>query len=163
MSDNALSSSRDFDPNRSRWIPWVFVGGMAVVVLVNLVLVYAALSTFTGVTTGRSYDRGRAYNRVLEEAARQDALGWSARVTLEGGVLSVVATDREGLPVGGRVQGVLHRPLEGAEIPLDFAAAGPGRFIAAAAPPASGQWEARLTLFGARDERFEIRQRLVVR
>ena len=163
MSDNTLSRPRDFDPNRSRWIPWVFVGSMAVVVLVNLVLVYAALSTFTGVTTGRSYDRGRAYNRVLEEAARQDALGWSARVTLDGGVLSVVATDREGLPVGGRVQGVLHRPLEGAEIPLDFAAAGPGRFIAAAAPPATGQWEARLTLFGARDERLEIRQRLIVR
>ena len=163
MSHDTLSPSRDFDPNRSRWIPWVFVGGMATVVLVNLVLVYAALSTFTGVTTGRSYDRGRAYNRVLEEAARQDALGWSARVTLDGGVLSVVATDREGLPVGGRVQGVLHRPLEGAEIPLDFAAAGPGRFIAAAAPPATGQWEARLTLFGARDERLEIRQRLIVR
>ncbi|MCZ8150271.1 MAG: FixH family protein, partial [Roseomonas sp.] len=70
MSDNALSTSRDFDPNRSRWIPWAFVGGMTVVVLVNLVLVYAALSTFTGVTTGRSYDRGRAYNLVLEEAAR---------------------------------------------------------------------------------------------
>ncbi|WP_368414633.1 FixH family protein [Falsiroseomonas sp.] len=163
MSDNTLSRPRDFDPNRSRWIPWVFVGGMTVVVLVNLVLVYAALSTFTGVTTGRSYDRGRAYNRVLEEAARQDALGWSARVTLDGGLLSVVATDREGLPVGGRVQGVLHRPLEGAEIPLDFAAAGPGRFIAEAAPPATGQWEARLTLFGARDERLEIRQRLVIR
>ena len=163
MSDNTLSPPRDFDPNRSRWIPWVFVGGMTVVVLVNLVLVYAALSTFTGVTTGRSYDRGRAYNQVLAEAARQDALGWSVRVTLEGGVLSVVATDREGLPVGGRVQGVLHRPLQGAEIPLDFAAAGPGRFIAQAEPPASGQWDARLTLFGAAGERLEIRQRLIVR
>ena len=163
MSDNTLSPPRDFDPNRSRWIPWVFVGGMTVVVLVNLVLVYAALSTFTGVTTGRSYDRGRAYNQVLAEAARQDALGWSARVALDGGVLSVVATDREGLPVGGRVQGVLHRPLEGAEIPLDFAVAGPGRFIAEAAPPATGQWEARLILSGARDERLEIRQRLIVR
>jgi nitrogen fixation protein FixH len=136
---------------------------MATVVLVNLVLVYAALSTFTGVTTGRSYDRGRAYNQVLAEAARQDALGWSARVTLEGGVLSVVATDRDGLPVDGRVQGVLHRPLEGADIPLDFAAAGPGRFIAMAQPPASGQWDVRLTLFGAGGERFEIRQRLILR
>jgi nitrogen fixation protein FixH len=163
MSHDTLSRPRDFDPNRSRWIPWVFVGGMTVVVLVNLVLVYAALSTFTGVTTGKSYDRGRAYNRVLEEAARQDALGWSARVTLEGGVLSLTATDREGLPVGGRVQGVLHRPLQGAEIPLDFAAAGPGRFIAQAEPTAPGQWDARLTLFGAAGERLEIRQRLIVR
>ena len=163
MSDNTLSHPHGFDPNRSRWIPWVFVGGMAVVVLVNLVLVYAALSTFTGVTTGRSYDRGRTYNRVIEEAARQDALGWSARVVLEGGVLSLTTADREGLPVGGRVEGVLHRPLEGTELRLDFAAAGPGRFIALAEPPAAGQWEARLTLHGEGGQRLEIRQRMVVR
>jgi nitrogen fixation protein FixH len=163
MSDTTLPPAADFDPKRSRWIPWAFVGGMALVVVVNLMLVYAALSTFTGVTTGRSYDRGRAYNAVLAEAARQDALGWSARVVLEGGVLSVSTADREGLPVGGRVEGVLRRPLEGTEIALDFAAAGPGRFIAFAATPGQGQWEARLTLHGERDQRFEIRQRLLVR
>ena len=78
MSDSTLPRTQDFDPKRSTWIPWVFVGGMALVVLVNLVLVYAALSTFTGVTTGKSYDRGRSYNQVLAEAARQDALGWAA-------------------------------------------------------------------------------------
>jgi nitrogen fixation protein FixH len=163
MSDNSLSRTQDFDPNRSRWIPWVFVGGMTVVILVNIVLVYAALSTFTGVYTSRSYDRGRTYNQVIAEAARQDALGWTTRVVLEGGVLSLVATDREGLPVGGRVEGVLHRPLEGSEVPLDFAAAGHGRFIALAELPAAGQWEARLTLFGPQDGRLEIRQRLLVR
>lgn len=162
MSDATLSPG-DFDPKRSRWIPWAFVGGMTIVVLVNLVLVYAALSTFTGVTTGRSYDRGRAYNQVLQEAARQDALGWTARVALEGGVLAVNVTDREGLPVGGRVEGVLLRPLEGAELALDFAAAGPGRFIAFAATPAAGQWEARLTLHDERGRRLDIRQRVLVR
>jgi nitrogen fixation protein FixH len=163
MSDTALPRRPDFDPKRSRWIPWAFVGAFAVIVAVNMVLVYAALSTFTGVTTGRSYDRGRTYNQVLAEAARQDALGWSTRVALEGKVLTVIAADREGLPVGGRVEGVLHRPLEGAEISLDFAAAGPGRFIAFVELPAAGQWEARLTLTGERGERFDIRQRLVVR
>lgn len=157
------TAPRDYDPNRSRWIPWAFVGAFGVIIAVNLVLVYAALTTFTGVTTGRSYDRGRNYNAVLQEAARQDALGWSTRVTLEGGVLSVVAADREGLPIGGRVEGVLLRPLEGAELRLDFAAAGPGRFIAFAHLPAQGQWDARLTLTGERGERFDIRQRIFVR
>lgn len=163
MSDSTLPRTQDFDPKRSTWIPWVFVGGMALVVVVNAVLVYAALSTFTGVTTGRSYDRGRSYNQVLAEAAQQDALGWTTRVALEGKVLTVIARDREGLPVGGRVEGVLHRPLEGAELRLDFTAAGPGRFIAFAEPPAAGQWDARLTLRGERGERLEIRQRLVLR
>lgn len=163
MSDATLPRSDDFDPKRSTWIPWAFVGGMALVVVVNLVLVYAALSTFTGVTTGKSYDRGRSYNQVLTEAARQDALGWTTQVALEGRVLSVIAQDRDGLPLGGRVEGVLLRPLEGAELRLDFAAAGPGRFIAFADLPAAGQWEARLTLTGERGERRDIRQRLVVR
>jgi nitrogen fixation protein FixH len=153
----------DFDPRRSRWIPWAFVGAFGVIVAVNLVLVVAAISTFPGLTTGQAYDRGRAYNSVLAEAARQDALGWSARVVLEAGALAVAVTDREGVPVGGRIEGVLVRPLEGAQLPLDFAAAGPGRFLAHVGVPASGQWEARLTLHGAAGERLDIRQRLVLR
>lgn len=150
------------DPGRGRWIPWVFVGGMLVVVAVNMVLVYSALTTFTGVTTGQAYDRGRTYNQVLAEAARQDALGWTARVTLDGGTLEVAVADREGLPVRGRLEGVLLRPLEGTELALEFFAAGPGRFRATAAPPARGQWEARLALTSVRGERLDIRQRLVV-
>lgn len=163
MSDTAVPRRADFDPQRSNWIPWVFVGGMTLVVLVNLVLVYAALSTFTGVTTGRSYDRGRDYNQVLAEAARQDALGWTTQVMLDGRVLTVTAQDRDGMPLRGQIEGVLLRPLEGAELRLAFAAAGPGRFIAFADLPAAGQWEARLTLTGERGQRLDIRQRLVVR
>lgn len=153
----------DFDPRRSRWIPWAFVGAFGVIIAVNLVLVVAAVSTFPGLTTGQAYDRGRAYNSVLAEAARQDALGWTARVVLEGGALAVVVTDRDGLPVGGRIDGVLQRPLEGTRIALDFAAAGPGRFLAHAGTPAAGQWEARLTVQGAAGERFDIRQRVFLR
>ena len=92
-----------------------------------------------------------------------NALGWRAQVALEGSVLTVTAKDREGLPIGGRVEGVLLRPLEGAELRLDFTAAGPGRFIAFAETPAKGQWDARLTLTGARGDRLDIRQRLFVR
>jgi nitrogen fixation protein FixH len=161
MSD-VTGNRAGFDPKRGRWIPWVFVGGMLLVVVVNAMLVFASVSTFTGVTTGHAYDRGRAYNHVLEEAARQDALGWRAQVALDGEVLSVSITDREGLPVGGRVEGVLLRPLEGAELALDFAAAGPGRFIAFAHAPGKGQWEARLALHGVRGERLDIRERIIV-
>ncbi len=150
------------DPKRSRWIPWAFVGGMTLVVLVNLVLVYFAISTFTGVTVPRSYERGRGYDTVLAEAARQDALGWRAEVTLAGGTLRVSATDRNGRPVHGRVEGVLLRPLEGRELPLAFAPAGSGIWVAQVRPPERGQWEVRLTLFGPDEVPFDIRQRVVV-
>jgi hypothetical protein len=78
-------------------------------------------------------------------------------------VLTVAVTDREGLPVGGRMEGVLLRPLEGAELRLDFAAAGPGRFLAFAPAPGKGQWEARLTLTGTQGEKLDIRERVQVR
>jgi nitrogen fixation protein FixH len=163
MSDSTVRPGADFDPRRSRWIPWAFVGAFVVIIAVNLVLVVASVSTFTGLTTAHSYDRGRAYNAVLAEAARQDALGWTAQIALEGEALAVAVADREGLPVGGRLEGVLLRPLEGTQLALDFAAAGSGRFLAHAVLPAAGQWEARLTLHGVDGVRFDIRQRIFAR
>lgn len=151
-----------FDPRRGRWIPFVFVGLMLIVVAVNGVLVFAALSTFTGVTSAHAYEEGRAYNHILEEAARQEALGWQASVQWSGGRLSVTVTDREGLPVPGHMEGTLQRPLEGTTRPLALAAAAPGRWGAAAADLAAGQWEARLVLRGPRAEKLDIRQRIFV-
>ena len=124
-------------------------------------LVYYAVSTFTGVTVTRSYERGRGYDQVIAEAARQDALGWKAEVALAGGALRVAATDREGRPVTGRVEGVLLRPLEGTEVPLAFNATGGGRWAALVQPPHPGVWEARLTLFGPNETPFDIRQRVM--
>lgn len=155
-------SASTYDPRRSRWIPWAFVGGMALVVVVNGIMAYYAISTFTGVTVPRSYERGRGYDQVLAEAARQDALGWKAEVTLAGGALTVSATDREGRAIPGRIEGVLLRPLEGLELPLDFTARGTGRWAAEATPPQRGQWEARLTLFGPDGSPFDIRRRVIV-
>lgn len=154
-------NDQGFDPRRSRWVPWAFAGSMLVVVLVNMVLVYYAVSTFTGVTVTRSYEQGRHYDAVIAEAARQDALGWQAEVTLAGGRLAVTATDREGRPLAGRVEGVLLRPLEGTEIPLTFAPTGGGRWAAEMQAPQPGQWEARLTLFGADETAFDIRRRVI--
>jgi nitrogen fixation protein FixH len=150
------------DPRRGRWIPWVFVGGMLTVVAVNAVLVVASISTFSGVTVGRAYERGRQYDQVLAEAARQDALGWRAEVSATGTMLQVAALDRDGRPVAGRMDGVLLRPLEGTTQPLEFAAVAPGRWVAAIPAPRPGQWEARLTLTGPEERHFDIRRRLVL-
>lgn len=133
-------------PRRSLWIPWVFVGGMLVVVAVNGVLVYAALTTFGGVTTPKAYERGRLYNEVLAEAVRQEALGWRITAQLHEGVLRVNAADRDGAPLAGELSGALLRPLDGERLPLDFAAAAPGVWIAAAPALRPGQWEVRLRL-----------------
>lgn len=159
---SATMNRRDHDPARGRWIPWAFAGAMAVVFAVNGVLIYYAVSTFTGVTVPHAYERGRGYEAVLAEAARQDALGWTAEVSLAGGALRVTASDRAGRPVPGRIEGVLLRPVEGLQVPLSFAPTGGGRWAAPLAAPERGQWEARLTLFGPNETPFDIRQRIMV-
>lgn len=152
--------SAGFDPRRSRWIPWAFVGFMLLVVAVNGVMAALALGTFTGVTTPRAYDRGRTYGDVLHEAARQDALGWQAEVRLADGVLRVQVRDAAGRAVEGRLDGVLQRPLTRDALVLAFAPEGRGAWAAPARAPLPGQWEARVTLFGAAGA-FDIRARVV--
>jgi nitrogen fixation protein FixH len=144
---------------KSRWIPWVFVGGMLVVVVVNGFMAFYAISTFTGLTTGQAYDRGRAYNHVLEEAARQDALGWTARVRLEGGRIALAVTDRAGASVPGVVEAYLQRPIEGTRVELGTSTP-QGGFVAP--DLIAGQWEFRGTLVDGNGQRLDIRQRLLV-
>lgn len=152
--------SMSMQPRRSAWIPWVFVGAMLLVVAVNGIMIFAAVDTFTGVTTGKAYDRGRAYNHVLAEAARQDALGWTGRATLADGVLRVAVQDSDGRPVAGRLEGVLRRPLEGTELPLAAEPVAPGEWLAPVELRA-GQWEARLRLTSLDGRHLDIRQRVV--
>ena len=159
MSDIALRAQA----TRGRWIPWVFVGGMLLVVAVNLVLVWFALTTFTGVTVGHAYDRGRTYNHVIEAAERQDALGWHAALSLEAGRLTVRVTDRSGNPVDGSIAGRLERPLDGSALPLAFTAIGRGHFAASAEGASLGQWDSRLLFVAGSGDRLDVRKRIVVR
>ena len=62
-------------PNTYRWIPWVFVGAMALVVAVNGGLVYFALREPVGIIVKNPYQDGLRYNRTLEERQRQKAVG----------------------------------------------------------------------------------------
>ena len=158
----SMTMQRDYDPKRGRWIPWVFVGGMALVVTVNALLVWFSLSTFTGVTVPRAYERGRGYDAVLAEAARQDALGWRGEISLEAGVLRLAMQDAAQQPLHGRVEGVLLRPLEGVEVPLGFTATGNGRFAARMEALRAGQWEARLTFFDPSGTAFDMRKRFIL-
>lgn len=156
---NSTTSEHPSGERKSRWIPWIFVGGIMVVVVVNGFMAYYAVSTFTGLTTGQAYDRGRAYNLVLAEAARQDALGWTPRVRLEGPRITLAVTDRAGAAVPGVVEAYLQRPIEGTRVELGTSTPHAGFAAPALAP---GQWEFRGHILDGHGQRLDIRQRLLV-
>jgi nitrogen fixation protein FixH len=121
----------------------ILVAFFAVVVVVNLAMARFAIGTFGGVVVENSYVASQQFNRWLDEAERERALGWEAQT-------------RRG--AGGRVELTLAGPADGtatihavARHPLGrtpdrelaFAPAGPHRFVAAEALPA-GRWRLRI-------------------
>lgn len=145
MTVAAIAESR-----RSRWIPWVFAGGMLVVVAVNAVLITTALNSFPGLVVQRPYDRGIAYNDELRQNRTQAVLGWTVSPRYEAGRLTVAIADASGAAVPGlAVRATMSRPLGGeAQVEAGLAPATEG-YAAAIALPRHGQWDLRIAASGA--------------
>lgn len=155
------------DRRRSRWIPWLFAAVFGVVLSANGALIYFATSSFTGLQTEGHYQKGLEYNRVLEAARAQEALGWLVSVSFDpagGGQLQVRATDRTGAPLSGAaVTARLLRPTQaGHDTILTLEPGGDGIYQADLNLPLAGQWEVR-TRIGHDTGVYRSAQRIMVR
>ncbi|MBL8839830.1 MAG: FixH family protein [Alphaproteobacteria bacterium] len=165
------SMASDAQPRRGRWIPWTFVFGFAVVVAVNATMITYAVTSFSGLATANPYERGLAYNRVLEEQDRQAALGWTlapafaaGRAGTNAGEITLRATRADGTPLAGlSVTVELTRPLE-AIAPIDLALreVGEGVYRAGVTLPRGGQWDLHVIATAGGDRR-DLRQRIYAR
>lgn len=100
-------------PRGWHWFPWAVVGGMTIVVAVNAVMVYSAISTFPGRTARGGFDLSNAYNTVLARAEEQAKLGWIVKASLDARGRPVLAlADAAGAALtGGRIEGFAERPI----------------------------------------------------
>ena len=139
-------------PIRGRWIPWLFVGMFLVVSAVNGVMIWYALSSWTGLAANEAYDQGLTYNRNLAAAARQARLGWSPKLSVrtdgDGAEIELAVTDAERRPVTDAAVVVdFERPtFEGADFAVALSAFAPGRYRARLASPQSGVWNLHATI-----------------
>lgn len=130
-----------------RHMAGILVVFFAVVIGVNVTMATLASGTFGGVVVDNSYVASQHFNRWLDEAARERAIGWQAvlartpdgrvSVTLRGGdeaALRLIATARH--PLG-------HLP----DRDLRFVPEGQGRFVSTQTLPA-GRWRLRLSAAG---------------
>jgi nitrogen fixation protein FixH len=141
---------------------------MAVVVAVNGVMITLALNTFPGLDDTAAYDHGVAYNAVVAEEQRQEALGWRIVARLEpaaGSASDIVvrAAHQDGTPLDGlTVVGELTRPVgAAATVETALVPAGEGAYRTRVALHA-GQWDLHITAT-AGAERFDLRQRVFAR
>lgn len=131
-----------------RWFPWGVTAALLFVVLVNGGMIWAALSTFPGTAGADGFDLSNHYDRVLDAAARQAALGWRVQASVDAQAYpAITLTDRAGAPLtGARIQAHAERPLGPPEItPLTFQAGSAGLYRAAQALPAPGQWDLQIS------------------
>lgn len=86
----AQSGERELTGRR---VLFITLGAFGVIVAVNLVMAWLALSTFPGLEVRNSYVASQGFNDRL---ARQRALGWVTEADLTGGRLRVRITDATG-------------------------------------------------------------------
>ncbi len=169
MNDSERYTEPTDAAGRGSWIPWIFVGGFAVVLAANAIMIYVATTTWTGIAVNRSYDKGLTYNRNLEAAARQAALGWEAALAAEvnaelAGTVKVALSDADGAPLReAEVLVAFERPThEGHDFAVELSPNGAGSYSAPFSAPLPGVWNVRLIATRGAD-RFVTSERLVIR
>lgn len=144
-------------PGRS-WIPYSFFAFFGVVFLANGIMLYVAISTFSGIETESHYVRGLEYDRNLAAQAAQEARGWRVETVvvddaeaLAAGRFPVAVTlaDRAEAPVtGARVELQFERPThDGHDSALKLVETVSGRYEGVAEVALPGQWDTRLLVW----------------
>jgi len=152
--------------SRSRYIPWLFVAGFAIVVGVNAIMITFAVGSFSGLYTPKPRERGLHYNDVVAEQKTRDALGWRIETTwrAETGQLALSVSDAAGRPLtGALVSAELVRPVEKRPpVAVALATIDAGKFAGFVELPVRGNWD--LDVVVERDgDRFAQTRRLFLK
>jgi nitrogen fixation protein FixH len=131
----------------------VLLAFFGVTLLANGALVFTALESWSGLTGPRPYERGLAYNRALEAARAQSALGWQVKSDFaatgpRAGMLSVEARDATGVAIEGAVvRAFIVRPTQtGHDFDVELTPREAGRYGRAVVFPLAGQWQVSLEI-----------------
>lgn len=143
-----------------------FIAFFGLIFAVNGVFVYFALDSWSGLVVDRAYQRGLDYNKTLDRAEAQKALGWQSTVSLPatGGTARAEITDRYGLPVTGLVvEMAFRRPThEGFDLKVTAREVAEGRYEARPNLALPGRWQMTVNARDAYDRRYRLTHNLVV-
>jgi nitrogen fixation protein FixH len=124
-----------------RHVLMIFCGAFGVIIGVNLLLAWSAVSTFPGLEVKNSYVASQQFDA---RKAAQEALGWTVRADAAEGQVILRITDADGLPVRvGGLEAVIGRATHVADdIRPEFIFDG----VAYVAPVdlAGGNWNIRM-------------------
>lgn len=143
------------------WRPLIIVGGLLVVIMVNILLFYLSNQDFPGVVENDYYKKGVYYNEYLARLEHQRARGWQLNLgwvaepkTGQPATLRCVAKDKAGQPItGATVEVKLLRPGEPAvDQSLRLQEVAPGDYQNTVSLPRPGNWDLLLTMSKGQDQ-----------
>jgi nitrogen fixation protein FixH len=119
---------------------------LGVVIIVNGILAYDALSTFPGLAVADDFDASNRYDEVLAKAQRQAALGWTLQTRIESGRPVVVLIARDGHAMDtAQIIATAQRPLGPPQTTeINLVSEGNGVYRADAPLDTPGQWDLAL-------------------
>jgi nitrogen fixation protein FixH len=148
-------------PLTGRKVLAYFVGFFSVIFGANLIMVFFAISTFSGVETDDAYRKGRDYNEALAEAAEQQALGWTVQINAQLGdgrvvTCTAILLDEKGQGVSDlKIEAIFRRPTrKGIDRSVALTELERGSYSGRIELPAEGNWEIRIDAIGPDGERF---------
>lgn len=142
----------------------ILLGFFAVILLVNGYFIYQAQRTWPGVQSKTAYEDGLAYNKTLDQAAAQKALGLEVDMTLTRTDVTLTLKNRDGLPLSGLApRATLSRPANAdLDQTVNLADMGNGRYAAILDLPQAGQWDLRVDALLADGEPFRLEERFIL-
>lgn len=147
-------------PLTGRKVLAITVSAFAVIIAVNIVMAFKAVSTFPGLEVANSYVASQVFDA---ERKAQEALGWTLTESHSDGVLRLAFRDRDGLPVAvERLSVVVGRTTEAAQDLHPVFVWQNGDYVAPVALE-PGKWMILLEAFAKDGTRFHQRLDLVVK
>lgn len=151
---------------RGRHVFYAMAGFFGVVFLVNGVMVYFAITSWTGLETDNAYVRGLEYNQVLESASAQDALGWDVQ-------FDVASQGMRAAAINARLAGTDASPLQGLRVEVEIrrpatdsqdqtlalSETAPGLYSGELNLPFAGNWDMRLVARNNNNDVFVVDRR----
>jgi nitrogen fixation protein FixH len=144
-----------------RFFPLAIMAFLVTVVIVDGGMIWSAVQSFPGAADDHAFDTGNKYNEILENAARQAALGWQLKVNVVSRDIEVTLTDQNGNVLPAAVEAVATHPV-GPASPTSLGFTSDGvKYVSTSSLPSPGQWDLGLTAVVG-DVQYRATRRIIV-
>lgn len=127
-------------------IPYIIFSVILFYAVLDLIFIFVADYTFTGVFTDNYYQKGVDFNKINQQGMYHDKIGWKSSIVCHHGKIIFYLKDQVGKPITGAIaQAKIRLPVSKKyDALLDLEEEKPGVYTANFQFPFPAQWDIRV-------------------